>query len=102
MCVFTCDWFHPDPRSQLAECKKHLHELETALTENSTCLHPYLKSLNSQLFKAVLTVRSATQEQVPEYPVNEPVAPGKKAETQPRFHATCKTAGRKRKGNVLK
>ena len=64
---------------------------------------PPILSLSFQIFRAVLTVWSATQKQVPEYLVNEAVASGKKAEmSQPRFHATCKTAGRKRKGNVLK
>ena len=81
MCVYY-DRFYPDTCSQLAECKKHLQVIETALTEDNTYLHPsHTLRVRTQLYKAVLTVRSASQEQVPEYLVNEAVASGKRAET---------------------
>ena len=89
---------HTDPRAELSESCHHLHELGSALTEENTAVHPYLKSINLLLFQAVLTARA----QVEPYTINEPVAPGKKNETQPKFYTTCKTAGRKQKGSVLK
>ena len=36
------------------------------------------------------------------FTVNNFVAPGKKNETQPKFHSTCQKPRRKRKGNILK
>lgn len=72
------------------------------VTLENTAVHQYLKSLNSLLYKAVVMTRAATDVSVPAYPVTEPVAAGKKNETQPRFQSTTKKPGRKRKGNVLK
>ena len=39
---------------------------------------PYLKSINSLLFRAVLATRAFVGDQVEPYTVNELVAPGKK------------------------
>lgn len=94
--------FPLDPRPQLMETYQHISELSTTLTDTNTAVHPYLKSINSLLYKAVLTARAATNENLPPFDLNEPVAPGKKNETQPKFYSTCKKPGRKRKGNVLK
>lgn len=91
-----------DPRPQLSECRRHIRELESVLTEQNTVVHPYLKSINSLLYQAVMTTKAAAQDQVQPYTVNEHVAPGKKNETQPRFYSTCKKPGRKHKTNVLK
>ena len=98
MCVYY-DRFYPDTCSQLAECMKHLQVLETALTEDNTYHHPsHTLRVRTQ---AVLTVRSDSQEQVPEYSVNEAVASGKRAETH-AAKVSCypAAASRKPKGNA--
>lgn len=99
---YTYIYLLADPRAQLAESRRLLSELGARLTEQNTSIHPYLKSINALLRRAELTAESAMHDQVPQFLVNEVVAPGKKNEIQPRFHATTKKTGRKRKGNVLK
>ena len=85
------------------ESRQHLDTLSMALTEANTAVHAYLKSINALLLKAACTTKAAVAKYlIQPYTVNEQVAPGKKKETQPKFHATCKPSGRKRKGSVLK
>ena len=103
--LYTCTIilkYITDPHNQLSESHRHLRELESVLTEQNTAIHPYLKSINSFLYRAVMTTKAVVSDQVKPYTINEHVAPGKKNETQPRFHSTCKKPGRKHKTNVLK
>lgn len=90
-----------DFRAQLEESRRLLSQLGTRLTEQNTSVHPYLKSINA-LLRAELTAKSAMNYNVPQFSTNEAVGPGKKKETQLRFHATTQKLGCKRKGNVLK
>ena len=101
-CIYDLRTCITDPQPQLSESRHHLRELESVLTEQNTAVHPYLKSINSLLYQAVMTTKAAVQEQVKPYTVNDHIAPGKKNETQARFYSTSKKPGRKHKTNVLK
>ena len=90
---------HKDRVCTVLSLEIQLAHVQLLLIKHNTVIHPYLKSINSLLFRTVTTTRAAVEEQVKPY---EPLAPEKKNKTQPRFHSTCKKPGRKHKGNVLK
>ena len=92
--------FHDaDPQHQLSESSHHLQELSSALTVQNTAIHPYLKGINALQLRAVMTARAAIGDQVVKpYTVNQPIAPGKKNETQPSFILPAKSQGESVKG----
>ena len=87
-----------DPTSQLPLSSQYINELTSKLTVENKSVQLYLQSINSLLYKAILTTRTSTEEEVQPFTVNNFVAPGKKNETQPKFHSTCKKPGRKKQG----
>lgn len=72
---------------QLSESHRHLRELESVLTKQNTAIHPYLKSINSLLYQALMTTKAAVGDQVKPYEINKHVAAGKNPNLGFTLHA---------------
>lgn len=83
-----------------------MDELQGVLTPTNTHVLPCLKHINALLYNAVLTCRASLHEKPGDsteafHTKAEYIAPGQNLVHQWRFHSTTKTAGRKRKGEIL-
>lgn len=94
----------PSSSSQLKRCTGLIQQLE--LLVQNTAVHPFLDHINSCLFNAVLSAKSATKtnqlENHPVLPQAASIPPGKNFEHQWRLKRTTNQSGTKKKGIILK